>query len=118
VSKRILVVEDTDDNHRILHDLLTAAGFDLLEAADGEAGIAMAGTGKPDLILLDIQVPVIDGYEAARRIKGNPALRHIRSLRLPPMRSPATRRRHEPPAATVTSPSPSARANSSAWCER
>ena len=77
MSKRILVIEDTEDNRRILHDLLSNAGFDLLEADDGETGVAMATNEKPDLILMDIQLPIIDGYEATRRIKADPNLRHI-----------------------------------------
>ncbi len=77
MSKRILVVEDTDDNRRILRDLLTNAGFELIEAVDGEKGVAMAAEHRPDLILMDIQLPIVDGYEATRRIKANPDLRHI-----------------------------------------
>ncbi len=77
MSKRILVIEDTEDNRRILNDLLTNAGFELFEASDGESGVAMAEQHKPDLILMDIQLPVFDGYEATRRIKANPALKHI-----------------------------------------
>jgi two-component system cell cycle response regulator DivK len=77
MTKRILVVEDLDDNRQILCDLLSAAGFDLIEAVDGESGIAMAQAHKPDLILMDIQLPLIDGYEATRRIKADPALAHI-----------------------------------------
>jgi two-component system cell cycle response regulator DivK len=64
VSKRILVVEDAPDNRRLLRDLLTNAGFELLEAVDGEKGVAMAAEQRPDLILMDIQLPVVDGYEA------------------------------------------------------
>jgi two-component system cell cycle response regulator DivK len=75
--KRILVVEDTEDNRQILRDLLVASGYDLVEAVDGAAGIAMAASEKPDLILMDIQLPVLDGYEATRRIKADPALAHI-----------------------------------------
>jgi len=70
--KRILVVEDTEDNRRILRDLLTRAGFELIEAADGESGVSMATAHRPDLILMDIQLPVFDGYEATRRIRANP----------------------------------------------
>jgi two-component system cell cycle response regulator DivK len=77
MSKRILVVEDTQNNRRILNDLLTNAGFEVIEAVDGEKGVAMAAELKPDLILMDIQLPLVDGYEATRRIKANPALRHI-----------------------------------------
>jgi two-component system, cell cycle response regulator DivK len=77
MSKRILVVEDTEDNRRILRDLLTRAGFELIEATDGQAGVSMATDHQPDLILMDIQLPVFDGYEATRRIKANPATRNI-----------------------------------------
>ena len=76
-GKRILVVEDTEDNRQILRDLLTDAGFSLAEAHDGEAGVAMAGEYQPDLILMDFQLPILDGYEATRQIKANPATRHI-----------------------------------------
>ena len=77
MSKRILVVEDTEDNRRILRDVLTNAGFELIEAADGESGVSMATAHRPDLILMDIQLPILDGYEATRRIKADPDLRHI-----------------------------------------
>jgi two-component system, cell cycle response regulator DivK len=77
MSKRILVVEDTENNRRILNDLLTNAGFTVIEADNGEKGVAMAAECRPDLILMDIQLPVIDGYEATRQIKANPDLQHI-----------------------------------------
>lgn len=77
MKKRILIIEDTEDNRRILRDLLTHAGYDLIEADDGAKGVAMAVEHRPDLILMDIQLPTIDGYEATRQIKANPDLRHI-----------------------------------------
>jgi two-component system cell cycle response regulator DivK len=77
MTKRILVVEDQEDNRRIIRDLLTSAGYALIEATDGEAGVRLAGTERPDLILMDIQLPLLDGHEATRRIKQDPDLRHI-----------------------------------------
>jgi two-component system cell cycle response regulator DivK len=76
-GKRILIVEDTEDNRQIMRDLLGGVGFDLVEAHDGEAGVIAASQHKPDLILMDFQLPVLDGYEATRRIKANPATRDI-----------------------------------------
>ena len=73
MSKRILIVEDQEDLRSMVRDLLTGSDYSVIEAADGAAGIAMAKSEHPDLILMDIQMPVINGYEATRRIKADPA---------------------------------------------
>jgi two-component system, cell cycle response regulator DivK len=77
MSKRILVVEDQEDNRQILRDLLGSAGYEMIEASDGELGLAAAKKQRPDLIVMDIQLPILDGYEATRRIKADPALKAI-----------------------------------------
>jgi two-component system cell cycle response regulator DivK len=77
MTKHILVVEDQEDNRQILRDLLANAGYRLTEAENGEQALAAVEQQQPDLILMDIQLPVLDGYEATRRIKANPSLRAI-----------------------------------------
>jgi two-component system cell cycle response regulator DivK len=77
MSKRILVVEDQEDNMQILRDLLGSVGYEIIEARDGLEGVKAAKAEHPDLILMDIQLPVLDGYEATRQIKADPELTAI-----------------------------------------
>ena len=77
MNKTILVVEDQEDNRQILRDLLANAGYEMIEAEDGEQALVKVVEHKPDLILMDIQLPLLDGYEATRRIKADPELKHI-----------------------------------------
>jgi two-component system cell cycle response regulator DivK len=76
MSRRILVVEDQEDLRAILRDLLSGSGFEVIEAEDGEEGVAKARSERPDLVLMDIQLPVLDGYDATRRLKRDPALKN------------------------------------------
>ena len=77
MSRLILAVEDQEDNMQILRDLLSSAGYEMIEAENGELALAAVARRRPDLILMDIQIPIIDGYEVTRRIKADPALKSI-----------------------------------------
>ncbi|HEY7254174.1 MAG TPA: response regulator [Methylomirabilota bacterium] len=72
-AKTILYVEDNEMNRRIVRDLLRRTSYRLLEAPDGEAGVTMAREEHPDLILMDVQLPVVSGIEATRTLRGEPA---------------------------------------------
>ena len=74
--KKILIVEDVEFNRDLLVQLLEE-DYELLTATDGAAGVELAGREPPDLILMDLSLPVVDGWEATRRLKANAALRHI-----------------------------------------
>jgi CheY-like chemotaxis protein len=74
---KILYVEDNDDNIYMLEHRLKRNGFGVVIARDGEQGVAMAESERPDLILMDLSLPVLDGWEATRRIKAAPQTRNI-----------------------------------------
>jgi two-component system, cell cycle response regulator DivK len=77
MSKRILVVEDQPDNRQIIRDMLAPTDYEIAEAEDGEQALAAIAKQRPDLILMGIQLPAMDGYEVTRRIKADPATRSI-----------------------------------------
>lgn len=74
---KILLVEDNELNRDMLSRRLERRGFQIVIATDGAQGIEMASTEKPDLILMDMSLPVIDGWEATRRLKASDTTRHI-----------------------------------------
>ena len=70
-ESRILVVEDNPKNLKLVRDVLTHSGYEVIEATSGEDGVRLAGEACPDLILMDLQLPGIDGAEALRQIRAN-----------------------------------------------
>ena len=79
---RVLLVEDNEMNRDMLSRRLLRRGFDVVMAFDGEAGIAAAETQQPDIILMDMSLPLVDGWEATRRLKANAVTREIPVLAL------------------------------------
>ena len=69
MSKRILVVEDQPDNRQIIRDMLAGTDYEIREAEDGEHALAAVAKQRPDLILMGVQLPIMDGYEVTRQIK-------------------------------------------------
>jgi len=79
---KILYVEDNDDNVYVVKHRLGRLGYTIVVASDGEQGVVLAKTEQPDLILMDLSLPVVDGWEATRRIKADESTRHIPVLAL------------------------------------
>ena len=77
MSKTILVVEDNENNMMLVRDVLELKGYSVLAATTGAEGVRLAGEGKPDLILMDIQLPDIDGVTALKRIRTDAAMQKI-----------------------------------------
>ena len=74
---KILLVEDNEMNRDMLTRRLERKGFEVVIAVDGQAGVSMASSSSPDIILMDLSLPVIDGWEATRKIKADPATHSI-----------------------------------------
>jgi len=77
MPKKVLVVEDDMDNRRIVVKVLSVEGYHVIEAADGIEALARAREERPDLILMDLALPNLDGWEATRQLKSDPATRSI-----------------------------------------
>jgi CheY-like chemotaxis protein len=74
---KILLVEDNEMNRDMLSRRLIRSGYEVVLAVDGEQGVALAASGRPDLVLMDMSLPILDGWEATRRLKADPATREI-----------------------------------------
>jgi len=77
MAKKILIVDDEPKNLKLMHDLLQMNGYDTIEAVDGEQGVTLATITKPDLILMDIMMPKMDGLEATRIIKAGETTKNV-----------------------------------------
>ena len=80
MGKKILVVEDNDKNRRLIADILNYYGYDVREAANGEEGVNLAREFKPDLIFMDMQMPIMDGFTAIKILKNDPTTKHIKII--------------------------------------
>ncbi len=104
---KILLVEDNEMNRDMLSRRLSRNGFEVLIAVNGQEGVDLALAERPALILMDMSLPVLDGWEATRRVKADPRPPRSRSSRSPPMRWRRTARTPWRRAATTSTPSPS-----------
>ena len=102
MKRTVLAIEDNEQNLYLVSFLLEKYGYEVIAARDGAAGIATAKQHKPDLILLDIQLPLMDGYAVAGQLRDNPDLAQTPSLPSPPMQWLVIVRRRWRPAAAVT----------------
>ncbi|MEK6691440.1 MAG: response regulator [Nitrospirota bacterium] len=82
MPKKILIVEDNESNRQLLHYVLKHRGHEVIEAKDGKEGIEKAEEYMPDLIFMDLQLPVLDGFTAIKMLKSNPRTKHIKIIAL------------------------------------
>jgi two-component system cell cycle response regulator DivK len=82
MSRKILVVEDNEKNRVLIRDILKFHGYEIIEAENGEEGVKKAKEHKPDLILLDIQMPVLDGFGAIEMLRSDPDTKGIKTIAL------------------------------------
>jgi len=82
MAKKILIVEDNEKNRLLIKDILLYHGYEVIEAENGKEGVRMAKGYLPDLILMDIQMPVMDGFTAIKMLKDDPATKNIKIIAL------------------------------------
>jgi len=80
MSKKILIVEDIPMNRRLIRDILIYYGYEIIEAENGEEAVRIAKEQKPDLIIMDIQMPVMNGLEAIKILRNDPATKDIKII--------------------------------------
>ena len=89
MAKVILIIEDDPDQRKLMERMLTGSGYRVSSAADGQSGVEMAGDLSPDLILLDVMMPRLNGYQACRMLKQDPRTSGIPILMLTTKQEPA-----------------------------
>ncbi|MDD5168815.1 MAG: response regulator [Syntrophales bacterium] len=82
MAKKVLIVEDNDKNRLLLRDILLYNGYEVIEATDGQEGIEEASRHLPDLVIMDIQMPVVDGFEARRILQESPVTKDLKVIAL------------------------------------
>ena len=80
MSKKILIVEDILMNRRLIQDILTYHGYEVIEAENGEEAVKIAREQKPDLIIMDLQMPVMNGFEAIKILRSDPVTKDIKVI--------------------------------------
>ena len=80
MNEKILLIEDNEKNRTLIRDILKFYKYEVIEADNGEQGIKMAEEHRPDLILMDMQMPVMDGFEATKLLKDNPSTKNIKII--------------------------------------
>ena len=93
MGRRILVIEDNPDNRILITDVLTSLDYEVIVAVDGEEGVARAKSEKPDLILMDLQMPGMDGLETTRRIRNDASTAQIPIVALTALTMPGDKER-------------------------
>ena len=112
----VLLVEDYDDTREMYREYLEFSGFSVLTARNGIEAIELATNAHPDVVLMDLSLPIMDGWEATRRLRSSPATAALKIIARARIREPWTGPRVRSPAATPSSPSPACRLTSSRSC--